>query len=118
MIEMKDAFWIVFFLLNISDNFYAYVKIILEPVKKNGEDYLQIKDLKVKIRTGNGNINLQNLFNGDKSLGDVVNETINQNFELFTNELIVPIERALEKKFITITTKIIESYSYNELFPV
>lgn len=106
-------FSIAFFL----DNFYAYVKIISELVKENDGHCLKISDLIVRIRTGQGNIHLQNLFNGDKSLGDIVNETINQNFELFTNELIGPIERTLEKKFLTITRKIMENFSYEMLFP-
>lgn len=84
----------------------------------NNEQRLKISDLIVRIRTGQGNIHLQNLFNGDRSLGDIVNETINQNFELFTNELIGPIEKALEKKFLTITRKIMENFTYDELFPV
>ncbi|TMW42660.1 hypothetical protein DOY81_012260, partial [Sarcophaga bullata] len=99
-------------------NFYAFVKILFEPKNVNGDEYLTITELEVKIRTGKGRIRLENLFNGDKTLGDVVNETINQNFEVFTNELIGPIERALEKKFIAIARKILENFTYNELFPV
>ncbi|XP_065354649.1 protein takeout [Calliphora vicina] len=99
-------------------NFYAFVKIIFDTKNVNGEEYLTISDLNVKIRTGKGRIRLENLFNGDKTLGDVVNDTINQNFEVFTNELIAPIERALEKKFIAIARKILENFTHNELFPV
>nr|BAD83405.1 takeout like protein [Phormia regina] len=99
-------------------NFYAFVKIIFDTKNVNDDEYLTIKDLEVKIRTGKGRVRLENLFNGDKTLGDVVNETINQNFEVFTNELIGPIERALEKKFIAIARKILENFTYNELFPV
>uniref|UniRef100_A0A1I8NFZ8 Hemolymph juvenile hormone binding protein (JHBP) n=1 Tax=Musca domestica TaxID=7370 RepID=A0A1I8NFZ8_MUSDO len=99
-------------------NFYAFVKILFDVKEVNGEEYLQINNLEVKIRTGKGRIRLENLFNGDKALGDVVNDTINQNFEVFTNELIGPIERALEKKFLAISRKIIENFTYNELFPV
>lgn len=99
-------------------NFYAFVKIVFDFKNMNGMEYLTIKELDVKIRTGKGRIRLENLFNGDKTLGDVVNETINQNFEVFTNELIQPIERALEKKFIAIARKILENYTYNELFPI
>lgn len=94
------------------------MKILFDLKETNGDEYLQIKDLEVKIRTGKGRIRLENLFNGDKALGDVVNDTINQNFEVFTNELIGPIERALEKKFIAIARKILENFTYNELFPV
>lgn len=94
------------------------MKILFDVKEVNGEEYLQINNLEVKIRTGKGRIRLENLFNGDKALGDVVNDTINQNFEVFTNELIGPIERALEKKFLAISRKIIENFTYNELFPV
>jgi len=99
-------------------NFYAFVTTIFEVKNINGVEFLTMKELDVKIRTGKGRIRLQNLFNGDKVLGDVINDTINQNFELFTNEVIGPIERALEKKFSSIATKILENFTYKELFPI
>ncbi|XP_067614015.1 protein takeout [Eurosta solidaginis] len=99
-------------------NFYAFVKVIFEVRTVNDVEMIGLKDLDVKIRTGTGSIHLQNLFGNDKTLGDIINETINQNFELFTNEVIQPIERALEKKFSSVASKILDSFSYNELFPV
>ncbi|XP_055903734.1 protein takeout [Eupeodes corollae] len=100
-------------------NFNAFVKLDFE-VKTDSEnvDRVGIKNLEVKIIMGKGRIRLYNLFNGDKTLGDIINETINQNFETFTMELIPPIERALEKKFLSIAGKIMETFTYDELFPV
>lgn len=99
-------------------NFYAYVKVVFDVTTVNDVEMIGLKDLAVKIRTGSGNIHLQNLFGNDKTLGDIINETINQNFELFTNEVIQPIERALEKKFSNVASKILDSFTYNELFPL
>ncbi|XP_068152474.1 protein takeout [Drosophila tropicalis] len=99
-------------------NFVAYVKVTYDVKNVNDIEYLQVKDFVLKIRTGKGNLKLDNLFNGDKVLGDVINDTINQNFESFTNEVIAPIARALQEKFLVITTKILENFTYSELFPV
>ncbi|KAH8344381.1 hypothetical protein KR084_010510 [Drosophila pseudotakahashii] len=99
-------------------NFVAYVRVQYDIKNVNDLEYLHVKEFFLKIRTGKGNLKLENLFNGDKVLGDVINESINQNFEVFTNDLIGPIARALEAKFQVITTKILENFTYSELFPV
>ncbi|XP_016975331.1 circadian clock-controlled protein daywake [Drosophila rhopaloa] len=99
-------------------NFVAYVRVQYDIKTVNDLDYLNVKEFALKIRTGKGNLKLENLFNGDKVLGDVINDTINQNFEVFTNDLIAPIARALEANFKVITSKILENFTYNELFPV
>lgn len=100
-------------------NFNAFVKVNFN-VKTDSEnvDRVGIENLEVKIKMGKGRIRLYNLFNGDKTLGDIINETINQNFETFTMELIPPIERALEKKFMSIAGQIMDTFTYDELFPV
>ncbi|KAH8250173.1 hypothetical protein KR026_006875 [Drosophila bipectinata] len=99
-------------------NFIAYVRVQYDIKNVNNLEYLHLKEFALKIRTGKGSLKLENLFNGDKVLGDVINDTINQNFEVFTNEVIAPIARALEEKFRVITTKILENFTYSELFPL
>ncbi|EDW15935.1 protein takeout [Drosophila mojavensis] len=99
-------------------NFVAYVRIAYDIKNVNDVDYFELKEFGLRIRTGKGRLRLENLFNGDKVLGDVINQTINDNFELFTNEVIAPIARALEIKFRAVATKILENFTYNELFPV
>ncbi|XP_017119522.1 protein takeout [Drosophila elegans] len=99
-------------------NFVAYVRVQYDIKTVNDLEYLHVKEFALKIRTGKGNLKLENLFNGDKVLGDVINDTINQNFEVFTNDLIAPIARALEANFLVITSKILENFTYSELFPV
>ncbi|XP_011192235.1 protein takeout [Zeugodacus cucurbitae] len=99
-------------------NFYAFVKVVFDVKPINDVEMISLKELVVKIRTGSGSVHLQNLFGNDKTLGDIINETINQNFELFTNEVIQPIERALEKRFSSVASQILDSFTYNELFPL
>lgn len=64
-----------------------------------------------------GRLHLNNLFGGDKLLGDIVNETINQNFDLFIKDIIPLIEKSLGKKFRKVGNKIVERYSEKQLFP-
>lgn len=99
-------------------NFVAFCRVTYDIKIVNDIEYFDIKEFALKIRTGKGRLRLDNLFNGDKVLGDVINQTINENFELFTNEVIAPIARALEIKFLAIATKIVENFTFNELFPV
>lgn len=102
-------------------NFMAFVKVEFEPYQNAEQDniqFLRVKTLQVKVKVGKGKLKLYNLFNGDKTIGDVVNETINNNFEAFATELIGPIEKALEKKFLNIAKKIMDKYSHDQLFPL
>jgi len=93
------------------------VQIHNQRVTKNGKDYILAKKIDIKIRIRNGKLRLDNLFGGDKVLGDVVNETINRNFDLFSAEIIPLIERALSKHFKKVGNKIMSRYSEDILFP-
>nr|CAD7396621.1 unnamed protein product [Timema cristinae] len=51
-----------------------------EEVKKNGLTYIALKNSHVDINFGQANIHLENLFNGDKLLGDNMNTFLNENW--------------------------------------
>lgn len=76
-----------------------------------------VKKIDIKVRVGSGRIRLDNLFGGDKVLGDVVNETINRNFDLFAAEIIPLIEKALAKYFKKVSNNILSRYPADVLFP-
>lgn len=64
---------------------------------KNGEEYLKIDkcDLVIKIETLR--LKFDNLFNGDKVLGDLGNQLVNQNIDLFTKDIEPSLQRSLCK---------------------
>lgn len=79
---------------------------------------VQIKKLSIKVKVGKGSIQLFNLFNGDKALGDAVNAVINQNFDAVSKDIIPLVEKALQKTFKRIATKITQNFSYDQVFPL
>lgn len=80
-------------------------------------NYSLVKKIDIKIRVSGGKINLENLFGGDKVLGEVVNETINRNFDVLATEIIPLIEKALSKHFKKVGNKIMGRYPEEVLFP-
>lgn len=49
---------------------------------------------------------------------DIINETVNKNLRLFTKELMPIIEKNLAEVFLDIGNRIVEDYTYNQLFPI
>ncbi|XP_012537990.2 protein takeout [Monomorium pharaonis] len=84
---------------------------------ENGEMKIRIVDFKMKISVGNGTLNLDNLFGGERALGDVVNAAINSNFKLFLKELLPIVEKALSDSFHNIADSIIQQFTLAQLFP-
>lgn len=90
-----------------------------EPRMVDGETYIFVKKLTIRVRVGSGSqLKLENLFNGDKTLGDVINQTINQNFDVVARDIIPLIERALERHFRKTANKIMSRYTEQQIFPV
>lgn len=83
----------------------------------NGENNVQIDEFKMRITVGKGNLNLENLFGGEKVLGDVINSAINSNFEAFVKELQPLMEKALSDAFREIANSIVSNFTYEQLFP-
>ncbi|XP_053691062.1 protein takeout [Sabethes cyaneus] len=83
----------------------------------NGKNHLSLAKLDIKIKVGDGKIKLENLFGGDRVLGEIINHTINQNFALLSHELIPLIEKALQRIFKLTGNKILERFPEEVLFP-
>ncbi|KAL1373615.1 hypothetical protein pipiens_005124 [Culex pipiens pipiens] len=83
----------------------------------NGKNHLSLAKLDIKIKVGDGKIKLENLFGGDRVLGEIINQTINQNFSLLSHELIPLIEKALQRIFKQTGNKILERFPEEVLFP-
>ncbi|KAG5672044.1 hypothetical protein PVAND_002206 [Polypedilum vanderplanki] len=83
----------------------------------NGETHFVVNKLDIKITVQKGKIELENLFGGDKALGDIINTVINENFETFTQDLIPLIEKSLSRIFKQTGNKIFKRFTLAQLFP-
>ncbi|XP_014210436.1 circadian clock-controlled protein [Copidosoma floridanum] len=83
----------------------------------NGDDHITLNEFRMRISIRKGSLNLENLFNGDPTLGTVINNAINSNFDAFLKELQPLIEKALSNAFTDISNKIVNPFTYNQLFP-
>lgn len=100
-----------------SENARGYVKIQGNRIKKDGVDYVKFKTFQVKIKINDSKLHLNNLFNGDRVLGDVGNQFINENSGLFLNEIIPGLEKSLAKTFTEVANSILKTTTYDEMFP-
>lgn len=84
----------------------------------NGKNYLQFEKFDIKLYIEKSHINLARLFARDPVLGRATNEVVNENSELFINEIKPSLELSLAEKFTNIANTITRSFTYEELFPL
>lgn len=65
---------------------------------KNGADYLKADRVEIALKIINMKMHLDNLFNGDKVLGDLGNSLINQNQHLFLKDFEPNLQTSLGKR--------------------
>ncbi|XP_017780964.1 PREDICTED: protein takeout-like [Nicrophorus vespilloides] len=85
-------------------------------IMQNGEEYLKFDKMKLNVRLGAAQLRLENLFNGDKFLGDATNAIVNDNIDIFINEIKPSLENALSEKLTDIANRITLRFTYKELF--
>lgn len=83
-----------------------------------GHDHLKLNEFRMRISIRKGSLKLENLFGGDPTLGNVVNNAINSNFDAFIKELQPLIEKALSSAFTDIGNNIVRPFTYEQLFPM
>jgi len=86
-------------------------------IMKNNEEYLKFDRIRLRLVIGKTKIHLDNLFNNDPILTQVSNEVINENSDVFINEIKPALEYSLGEKFTDIANKITLRFTYKELFP-
>ncbi|XP_055918755.1 protein takeout [Eupeodes corollae] len=99
------------------ENAKAVVKMRGERYFKNSVEYVRFTKMPIRISVSNMKIQLNNLFNGDKVLGQVGNSIINENQELYLSEIIPGLEKGLSQKFLDIANEILDTATYDEMFP-
>ena len=83
----------------------------------NGNTHFVVNKMDIKIKLQTGRIKLGELFDGDKVLGEIVGQTINQNFEILSQEIIPLVEKSLSRVLKKSANKILERFTMAQLFP-
>ncbi|XP_014472151.1 PREDICTED: protein takeout-like isoform X2 [Dinoponera quadriceps] len=105
---------------NLNGTFRDYrgnVVMKAKRIHKDNDTYLHFDKMKYGIYINKLLINLNNLFNGDKLLGDATNELLNENHDLILQDITPLLQNSLENLFLDVANKITRTFTYNELFP-
>lgn len=81
------------------------------------KEYVRLMQMPLSIKMRTFRMKLDNLFNGDPILSQVANDLINDSQDLYLQEIVPGLEKALSKKFLTIANRILANTTYDELFP-
>lgn len=100
----------------VFDNAVLNVKYKPKVIEKKGKQYIQTERFQLDFDTTQLHINLQNLFNGDKNLGENMNQFLNQNWRDILNELKPAVTFAVEEILKGIINRIFLKIPYNEIF--
>lgn len=98
------------------DNCNLIIKYKPKLVQKKGKVYVQTETFKLDFDTSRLHINLANLFNGDKALGDNMNLFLNENWQDILKELKPAIVLAFEEILKGIINRIFAKVPYEEIF--
>lgn len=101
----------------ILENTRARVRLRGQTYQKNGQTYLRFERFQVKILIGTSKIKMENLFNGDPTLGMIGNQFINDNIKLFTDEITPGLENSLAETFTEVANDILKNATFDEIFP-
>ncbi|CAG9863724.1 unnamed protein product [Phyllotreta striolata] len=84
----------------------------------NGVKHLNFRKIGMKLsHIGHAKLHLGNLFADQEGLGRATNEVVNENSDIFINEIKPNLEDALSEKFTEISNIICTKFTYDELFP-
>ncbi|KAK7864170.1 hypothetical protein R5R35_004085 [Gryllus longicercus] len=102
---------------NVSD-VTGSLHLLGKIVKRKGAEYLQFVEGEFRLELLSPvKIHLDNLFNGDKALGEATNAALNENSEELT-EVVVPVaERVVAQFALDTANKISSAFPFDQLLP-
>lgn len=87
---------------------------ILNP--KDNETYIKVTTYKMKLKPKWVTYNFANLFNGDKVLGQTMNDFMNQNWKTVFSSLVPEYEKFFNEKFTALSGKVFERIPMKMIF--
>ncbi|KAJ9589432.1 hypothetical protein L9F63_017360 [Diploptera punctata] len=96
----------------------AHIEMKTEPVTKaDGEIYWDLTNFKISItKATNFKVNFDNLFNGDKILGESTNKALNDNWEGFWGEIGPALQEVFSEIFRSTANVLISKIPVKNLF--
>ncbi|KAF2884503.1 hypothetical protein ILUMI_21677 [Ignelater luminosus] len=104
----------------VEGNFTDYRSDVImkgKKITKDNQEYLKFDKIRIRLHIGKQKLKFENLFNNDPILRQISNDIVNENSDLFINEIKPALENSLAEKFTEIANKITLKFTYNELFP-
>lgn len=98
-------------------NLKSHNELFCEKYEKNGETYLKIKKYAVKFNPSRVTLQFDNLFDGDKILGQQLNNFMNENSQLLFKELQGPYEETFSQVFTKFSNEVFSRVPLNKIFP-
>uniref|UniRef100_A0A336M337 CSON008823 protein n=1 Tax=Culicoides sonorensis TaxID=179676 RepID=A0A336M337_CULSO len=99
------------------ENTRARVRLRGVRYQKDGQTYMKFEKFLFKIQVASSKIKLDNLFNGDPTLGQIGNTFINDNIDLFLSEVTPGLENSLARIFTEVANDILQEATLDEIFP-
>ncbi|VVC42951.1 Haemolymph juvenile hormone binding [Cinara cedri] len=100
----------------VTDISNAVINVQFKPVVKNGNTFLDINNFTFEFTATKLHLKFDNLFNGDKALGDNMNVFLNENWRDILKELQPSVEQVLSMAFKEISQHFFNSIPENEIF--
>ncbi|KAH8332741.1 hypothetical protein KR074_009972 [Drosophila pseudoananassae] len=98
-------------------NITLQTELIGQEYKDNGVTYLKINEVKIQYQLSDVQIHLDNLFNGDKALGERMNQFLNENWKALAEEVRPLMTKALVDILRASVDKLFAAFSYDDLLP-
>ncbi|KAL2729612.1 protein takeout-like [Vespula squamosa] len=104
---------------NLTDiDFFLKVQLERYYEPKTEQEHFRVRDLYVDYNVNNVKVYLDNLFNGDKTLTEVMNLFINDNWKLIAVKFKPALEETITGLFKTIMNNIFSKYPIDTLLPL
>ncbi|KAH8414039.1 hypothetical protein KR222_002846, partial [Zaprionus bogoriensis] len=84
--------------------------------EKNGESYMEATNLKLLAKPSRIFYQFDNLFNGDKALGDNMNTFLNENWDSIYGEVQQSLQSSFAEIFQAIISNVFSKYPYDKFF--
>lgn len=86
------------------------------PLEKDGETYMTIKDMQLDAEPKHMTYKVENLFNGDKTLGDNMNLFLNENWNDIYQEVRTSLAEGFSEIYGDVINDVFSKYPYEKFF--
>jgi len=102
---------------SIIEDLKVKVKMSGSKYNKNGAEYFKANNVDIQIRLVRITMKFENLFNDDETLNKVANELINQNTDMFIDDVKPAVEKSIAQKVKALINEIFEKAPFDVFVP-